>query len=45
MVPTESIIPILKGQKVYLYKNGKAKEQKVGNGGKNFYPDRNHQGT
>jgi membrane fusion protein (multidrug efflux system) len=32
MIPTESIIPILKGQKVYLYKNGKAKEQKVETG-------------
>lgn len=32
MVPTESIIPILKGQKVYLYKNGKAQEQVVETG-------------
>lgn len=32
MVPTESIIPILKGQKVYLYKNGTAQEQIVETG-------------
>ncbi|HVD97600.1 MAG TPA: efflux RND transporter periplasmic adaptor subunit [Cytophagaceae bacterium] len=32
MVPTESIVPILKGQKVYLYKNGKAEERKVETG-------------
>ncbi len=32
MVPTESIIPILKGQKVYLYRNGKAQEQMVETG-------------
>ncbi|HWZ23202.1 MAG TPA: efflux RND transporter periplasmic adaptor subunit [Cytophagaceae bacterium] len=32
MVPTESIIPVLKGQKVYLYKNGKAQEQAVETG-------------
>jgi len=32
MVPTESIVPILKGQKVYVYKNGIAKEQKVETG-------------
>ncbi len=29
LIPSESIIPILKGQKVFLYKNGKAKEVKV----------------
>jgi membrane fusion protein (multidrug efflux system) len=32
MIPTESIIPILKGQKVYLYKNGKAQEKLVETG-------------
>ena len=32
MVPTESIIPVLKGQKVYLYKNGVAQEQPVETG-------------
>ncbi len=32
MVPTQSIIPILKGQKVYLYKNGKVGEQMVETG-------------
>lgn len=32
MVPTESIIPILKGQKVFLYRNGVAKEQLVETG-------------
>ncbi len=32
LIPTEAIIPILKGQKVFLYKSGKAKEQKVKSG-------------
>jgi membrane fusion protein (multidrug efflux system) len=32
MVPTESIIPVLKGQKVYLYKGGKVQEQMVETG-------------
>jgi membrane fusion protein, multidrug efflux system len=32
MVPTESIIPVLKGQKVFLYKSGVAKEQLVETG-------------
>lgn len=29
MIPTEAVIPILKGQKVFIYKSGKAKEQKI----------------
>lgn len=29
MIPTEAIIPILKGQKVYICKSGKANEQKI----------------
>lgn len=29
LIPTEAIIPVLKGQKVFLYKSGKAKEQNV----------------
>jgi len=28
-VPSSSVVPILKGQKVYLYKNGKAVEQEI----------------
>lgn len=32
MIPTEAIIPILKGQKIFLYKSGKAFEQKVETG-------------
>jgi len=32
MIPTEALIPILKGQKVFLYKSGKAKEMKVKSG-------------
>ncbi len=32
MVPTQAIVPILKGQKVYLVKGGKAKEAKVETG-------------
>ncbi len=32
MVPTESIVPVLKGQKVYLYKNGTVREQIVETG-------------
>lgn len=29
MIPTEAVIPILKGQKIFIYKSGKAKEQKI----------------
>ncbi len=32
MIPTEAIIPILKGQKIFIYKSGKAKEQKIETG-------------
>lgn len=32
MIPSEALIPILKGQKVFLYKSGKVKEQKVKSG-------------
>jgi len=35
MIPTESIIPILKGKQVYLYKNGKAEAVKVETGMRN----------
>ncbi len=35
MIPTEAIIPILKGQKVYLVKNGIAEESKVETGLRN----------
>lgn len=32
MLPTEAIIPILKGQKVFIAKNGKAEERKIQTG-------------
>lgn len=32
MVPTQSVVPILKGQKVYLYKGGKVADQVVDTG-------------
>jgi len=32
MIPTESIIPILKGKKIYVMKNGKAKEAIISTG-------------
>jgi membrane fusion protein, multidrug efflux system len=35
MLPTEAIIPILKGQKVFIAKNGKAEERKVLTGYRN----------
>ena len=35
MIPTESIIPILKGQKVFVSRNGKAKEVQVRTGLRN----------
>jgi membrane fusion protein (multidrug efflux system) len=35
MVPTESIVPILKGQQVYVYRNGKAEAVKVDTGIRN----------
>lgn len=35
MVPTESVIPILKGQKVFIVKNGQAEERKITTGFRN----------
>ena len=35
MLPTEAIIPILKGQKVFIAKNGKAEERKIQTGYRN----------
>ncbi len=35
MVPTESIVPILKGQQVYVYRNGKVEAVKVDTGNRN----------
>ncbi len=32
MVPTQSIVPILKGQKLYLYKSGKVMDRVVDTG-------------
>lgn len=35
MVPTESVIPVLKGQKVFVYQNGIAQEKKIEVGARN----------
>jgi membrane fusion protein (multidrug efflux system) len=32
LIPSEALIPILKGQKVFIFKSGKAKEVKVKSG-------------